>query len=378
MRLIRHRIARRVRLAAFGTGFLAAALGASVMALLAGSSAAATAVAPTNVGEPTISGTPRVGEVLRTTRGTWNGTEPITYTYQWRRCEGAGKPDASDCARITNASNATYVVRQADVGFRIRSRVTATNADGSASAASNPTAVVSSARPANTERPTISGTAVVGNRLTADRGTWVGNQPMTYAFQWLRCNSSGDNCGEISGATDNQYVVVANDLGRTLRVRVTARNDAGSRSAISAQTTVVKQNAPPQPSGVIVLPTGERSIPVGSVPKSERLVISQVRFDPIVVTSRSVPITIRIRVTDTRGFVVRDALVFCRATPRVTTGNRLPTATDGWVTFRLQPLRTFPLKRGAQQFFVKAYRAGDPPLAGVAGYRLVQVIVRPV
>jgi hypothetical protein len=53
---------------------------------------------------------------------------------------------------------------------------------------------------------------------------------------------------------------------------------------------------------------------------------------------------------------VRDALVFVRSTPRVTTGNRLETATDGWVTFELQPLSTFPAKRGAVQFFVKAYR----------------------
>ena len=53
---------------------------------------------------------------------------------------------------------------------------------------------------------------------------------------------------------------------------------------------------------------------------------------------------------------------------------RLLTATDGWLTFRLQPLRTFPLKKqGNVQFFVKAYRWGDPPLGGVAGYRLVQV-----
>ena len=73
----------------------------------------------------------------------------------------------------------------------------------------------------------------------------------------------------------------------------------------------------------------------------------------------------------------RGATVFVRSTPRVTTGNRLQTATDGWATFQLQPLSTFPAKRGAVQFFVKAYRPGDPVLAGVAGYRLVQVIIRP-
>jgi hypothetical protein len=103
--------------------------------------------------------------------------------------------------------------------------------------------------------------------------------------------------------------------------------------------------------------------------------VAQVRFTPSFVRSRTQVLTVRVRIQDTRGYVVRDALVFLRSTPRVTTGATQPSAMDGWVTFQLQPLSTFPAKRGAVQFFVKAYRTGDPPLAGVAGYRLVQVII---
>ena len=48
--------------------------------------------------------------------------------------------------------------------------------------------------------------------------------------------------------------------------------------------------------------------------------------------------------------------------------------TDGWVTYQLAPNANFRVRSGYNvQFFVKAYRAGDPALAGVAGYRLVQV-----
>ena len=62
--------------------------------------------------------------------------------------------------------------------------------------------------------------------------------------------------------------------------------------------------------------------------------------------------------------------------PRRTTGGNLQaTGSDGWVTYQLQPLAHFPAVNGNVQFFVKAYRAGDPPLAGIAGYRLVQVRV---
>ena len=339
--------------------------------------AAPAAVAPRATGEPAITGSPRVGEVLRTTSGSWAGTQPMTLTFRWRRCEGGGKPDASDCAVITNANDATYVVREADIGFRIRSQVTATNAKGSATTASNPTDVVAAARPTNTSEPSISGAALLGNRLTASRGSWAGRAPITYAFQWLRCSAKGDSCVEIPGATDNQYVAVESDLGRTLRVRVSARNDAGSSSALSNPTNIVGRLQPPNPSGVILLRSGERSIPVTSVPRDARLIVSQVRFSPNPVRSRVRPITVRIRVVDTRGYVVRGALVFVRSVPRRTTGGNLqPTALDGWVTYRLRPLRHFPAVKGNVQFFVKAYRAGDPPLAGVAGYRLVQVRVR--
>jgi hypothetical protein len=140
---------------------------------------------------------------------------------------------------------------------------------------------------------------------------------------------------------------------------------------------VVRQAPSPGPGGVVNLPGALRSIPVTSVPKSERLVMSVVHFEPSVVTTRSRPITIRVRIFDTRGFVVRGALVFARATPRVTTSDTGATATDGWISAQLQPLSTFPLKRGAVQFFLRAYRTGDPLLAGVSSRRLVQVVVRP-
>jgi hypothetical protein len=165
--------------------------------------------------------------------------------------------------------------------------------------------------------------------------------------------------------------VAANDVGRTLRVRVTARNDAGSRSALSDQTAVVRDQTQPPP------PPSGSSVAVGDLRAAgDRLVVSQVRFSPNPVTSRVNPITVRIRVTDQRGRAVRGALVFTRSVPRRTTGgDRQPSDASGWVEYQLQPLQHFPAVNGNVQFFVKAYRAGDPPLGGIAGYRLVQVRV---
>lgn len=364
-----HQGMHRAYLAILGGAAAIAALGAVFAATLAGPSSAATAVAPNNVTEPEISGDPRVGQVQRATRGSWTGTEPITYDYRWFRCTGAGAPDASDCRRISNANDNTYVARQADGGFRLRVQVIGRNADGQDTATSNPTAVITSARPTNTAEPSISGTAAVGNTLQANRGQWAGEQPITYSFAWLRCNAQGDNCGEISGANDTEYVVQNADTGRTIRVRVTARNDRGQSSAISNPTGVVGSNQPPPPAP-------GSSVPVEDLKAAgDRLVIASVQFSPNPVTSRTAPITVRVKITAREGRPVRGALVFMRATPRVVSGQTQATQADGFVTLTLVPNRLFPQPRSGfnVQFFIKASRKGDPGLGGIAGYRLVQV-----
>jgi hypothetical protein len=356
----------RTYLAILGGATLVAAIAATFAATLAGTSAAAPAVAPNNTAEPQVTGTTRVGQVLRTTRGTWTGTQPIQYEFRWFRCEGRGNADASDCRRITNADDNTYELRGADVGFRIRSQVVARNDDGQDTATSNPTAEITSAVPANVEPPVISGTAAVGNRLTASSGDWVGTRPITYAFRWLRCNAQGESCAQISGATDNSYTVAEADVGRTLRVNVTAENSRGRSSKRSAQTAVVGGQQPP--------PTG--TIPAGDLKAAgDRLVVASVSFSPNPVTSRTDPITVRVRVTARGGRPVSGALVFMRATPRVVQGQTVETQSDGVARLTLVPNAQFPQPRSGfnVQFFVKAYRQGDPELGGVAGYRLVQV-----
>ena len=124
----------------------------------------------------------------------------------------------------------------------MRVRVTATNADGSNSAQSAQTAPVaaatSAAAPKNTAPPTISGTAKVGQQLTADPGSWSGN-PTSFAYQWQRCDADVAICSNIVGATSQTYGIQTGDLGYRLRVRVTARNPKGSDTATSAITAIV-------------------------------------------------------------------------------------------------------------------------------------------
>jgi len=203
----------------------------------------ASAAAPVNTAPPTISGTTTVGQTLTASNGTWSNS-PTSFAYQWLRCNGGG----NNCAAVANGTQQTYTLVGADAGHTLRVKVTATNADGSASAQSAQTAVVaplsSSAVPKNTAPPTISGTPKVGQALTASPGSWSGN-PTSFAYEWQDCNVDAAVCTNIAGATGTTYGVRLSDLGFRLRVVVTAKNDKGSATATSAPTAVVTPTTPP-------------------------------------------------------------------------------------------------------------------------------------
>jgi hypothetical protein len=123
---------------------LLAAAAVTVLAVAGLSDAASrpgkSSAVPVNTGEPKISGTAQEGQTLTASSGTWTSASTITYSYQWRRCNAQG----NGCANIGGADTSSYLVRTADVGDTLRVRVTAKNADGSASADSNATDVVKS------------------------------------------------------------------------------------------------------------------------------------------------------------------------------------------------------------------------------------------
>ena len=208
---------------------------------------------PANSALPAISGTAQDGQTLSGSTGTWGGTGPITYAYQWRRCNAAG----ASCANIGGATSSNYSLVPADIGSTIRLVVTATNSEGSASATSAQSAVVTAIPPANTALPTISGTALDGQTLTAANGSWSGSPTITYGYQWRRCDAAGASCANIGGATGSTYSLVGADVGSTLRVVVTGTNGGGSASATSAQTGTIaalapSNSSPPSISGITV------------------------------------------------------------------------------------------------------------------------------
>src|SRR5437016_1125054 len=137
-----------------------AILGVALLAalLLPAGGSAGPRTAPQATGQPLVSGRTVTGQALTTTNGSWAGTRPLTFRYRWLRCDSSGGGvNGVTCSTIPSAGHRSYLLRSADVGHRIRSQVTASNADGSASANSNATPGVVQAstagRPSNSSPP---------------------------------------------------------------------------------------------------------------------------------------------------------------------------------------------------------------------------------
>jgi hypothetical protein len=98
--------------------------------------------------------------------------------------------------------------------------------------------------PANTAVPVVSGLPREGSQLTATNGTWSGSAPMAYTRQWLRCDSDGNGCEDITNANGPHYTATEADLGHALRVSVGASNGAGDASAVSSAPTAAVTKLP--------------------------------------------------------------------------------------------------------------------------------------
>jgi hypothetical protein len=190
--------------------------------------------APSNISPPTITGTAQQGQTLTVVHGSWTNS-PTGYAYQWLQCDGSG----NNCLPIEKATAQTYVPVQADVGHTLEVQEAASNGGGESSpATSSATSAVVPPAPSNISPPTITGTAQQGKTLTEVHGSWT-NNPTGYAYQWLQCDGSGNNCLPIEKATAQTYVPVQADVGHALRVQETASNEGGSSTPAASSATVV-------------------------------------------------------------------------------------------------------------------------------------------
>ncbi len=88
----------------------------------------------------------------------------------------------------------------------------------------------------------VSGAPLPGNRIDATSGTWSQDPHqsfITYAYQWEDCDSAGANCTPIGGQVGENpyYYVTNNDVGHTIEVAVSARNNANTEGPASSAPT---------------------------------------------------------------------------------------------------------------------------------------------
>ena len=211
-----------------------------VVALGLGLPAAAHADAPGNETPPTITGSPREGQLLTSATGTWTGTAPLTFKRGWQRCDR----DGLDCVALP-ATGESYTAVAQDVGSTLRVKLEGRNAEGVAYATSAQTAIVTGNPPNNTNAPTVSGSTRSGQLLSGKPGSWAGTQPFAYEYSWRRCDAEGAACVAIPGATAQTYRLTDADRDARIRVRVAATNTAGTGEGNSAPTATIGPAEPP-------------------------------------------------------------------------------------------------------------------------------------
>ena len=203
---------------------------------------------PTLATAPTIVGGPQAGKLLAAVPGTWGGGKPVSFGYQWQRCDAAGR----GCAAIATAVGRTYTPTAADVGHALLVRVSAVTPAGTASASSIATLAVAAsgatggAAPKAQKLPTVQGSNQVGQVLTAQVGTWTGS-PTSYSYQWRRCAIGATACVAIAGAGGDMYTTSPGDIGSVISLTVTAIGKGGAGSATAAPTAVIVAAPVPAP-----------------------------------------------------------------------------------------------------------------------------------
>ena len=180
-------------------------------------------------GQPTIEGTTHVGETLTaSTSGIadQDGLTSVTYGYQWLA-------DGVDIAGVTDS---TYTLTDDEEGKSIQVRVSFTDDAGHAETATSAATDAVEVRPNSpaTGTPEISGTAQVGETLTADT-TGIADQDglssVSYGYQWLADGT------DIAGATATTYTLQATDEGAAVKVRVSFTDDAGHEETLTSTAT---------------------------------------------------------------------------------------------------------------------------------------------
>ena len=186
-----------------------------------------------------------------------DGLTNASYSYQWVANDGTADTD------IAGATDSTYTLVAAAVGKTIKVRVTFTDDAGNEEELTSAATDTVEARPNSpaTGAPEISGTAQVGETLTADTSSIAdqdGLSSVVYQYQWLADGA------DIAGATATTYALTDSEQGKIVKVRVSFTDDAGNEEELTSAATDTVEARPNSPA------TGQPSIS-GTVQVGETL-----------------------------------------------------------------------------------------------------------
>ena len=206
-------------------------------------------------GQPTITGTPQVGETLSAdTSGISdaNGLTTVQYSYQWIRDDG------NSDANIPGATGQTHTLTHDDVGNAIKVQVSFTDDHGYAEELTSAATTQVSPPPnqAASGLPTITGTPQVGETLSADTTGISDANGLTnvqYAYQWIRNDGNTDT--NIPGATAQTHTLTDDDVGKAIKVQVRFTDDHGYAEELTSAATAAVGTNPAEP-----LWTGEMTV----------------------------------------------------------------------------------------------------------------------
>jgi lysozyme len=195
------------------------------------------ATPPSNESPPVVSGETEVGRTLTATEGTWSGTQPLSYSYSWYRCDA----DGAGCSPVLNGTEPTYELVPADYAHRMKVMVTATNSAGSSSQDSSVSEVVTDT------------TAPAAPRMTKPR--WKRTLATTAKVAWrppeqgitsydVRFRSAPRSAGfggyaELVGATTETSATIEAQAGTTYCFSSRATDEAGNVSGWSSERCTV-------------------------------------------------------------------------------------------------------------------------------------------
>ena len=176
----------------------------------------------------------------------WITTNPASTSYDLEWSADGATWQAVD--PDDDGADTTYGHTGLTAGTTYYYRVRGVNGDGpgpwALAAATTTTLAPREAQAANTPAtgaPSISGTAQVGETLTADTSDIAdadGLAKAAFSYQWQAGGA------DISGATDSTYTLVDDDAGKAVSVAVSFTDDAGSAESVTSAATAAVE-APP-------------------------------------------------------------------------------------------------------------------------------------